>query len=134
MKRAMAAIWLCAHTLPGTAEAQDMQFALDETSETAESTVQPPPSPELSQALRAYGQARHARAAVGLQRVVEGETRGFACSDGSEQGFEELWWYDPARGAVVRYDLKWIDSPEPDFLDISYSLKHVPNDTAYIRN
>src|SRR5689334_12507022 len=56
--------------------AQDMQFGLDESGQSAPATPAAggPPSEALGNALRLYTQERYQEASVQFQRVVEGET------------------------------------------------------------
>jgi TolA-binding protein len=58
------------------AEAQDMQFGLEESGQAAPAgpPAEGPPSEALANALRLYTQERYQEAAVQFQRVVEGET------------------------------------------------------------
>jgi TolA-binding protein len=58
------------------AHAQDMQFGLDESGQSAPATPAAggPPSEALGNALRLYTQERYQEASVQFQRVVEGET------------------------------------------------------------
>jgi len=54
--------------------------------------------------------------------VLEGETTRLKCANRRSRSFNETWLYDAALGAVVQYELKWVNNPVPG-MDLSYSLK-----------
>jgi hypothetical protein len=53
--------------------------------------------------------------------VLEGKTTKFRCPANQKRSFTETWLYDAGLGAVVRYELKWANSPVPD-QDVAYTL------------
>ena len=54
--------------------------------------------------------------------VLKGETRKLNCSTGAKRGFDEEWWYDPALGAVVHYEIAWGTTQTSEFLNFNYDL------------
>ena len=46
--------------------------------------------------------------------VLEGETTKLKCDANRKRSFTETWLYDAGLGAVVSYELKWVNSPVPD--------------------
>jgi hypothetical protein len=69
-------LWLGCMGMVLPVHAQDMQFGLDESGQSAPAGAPAggPPSEALGNALRLYTQERYQEAAVQFQRVVEGET------------------------------------------------------------
>jgi hypothetical protein len=69
-------VWLVWVSSVLPTHAQDMQFGLEESGQTAPAgpPAEGPPSEALANALRLYTQERYQEAAVQFQRVVEGET------------------------------------------------------------
>ena len=60
--------------------------------------------------------------------VLEGETRDLNCDDpgqGERRGFNEVWWYNPALGAIVHFEIAWVDTLSSPFLDFKYDLVRV---------
>ena len=53
--------------------------------------------------------------------VVEGRTVRLWCPNGTTQGFNEVWWYDPGSATVVHYEIEWVDSASTG-MDFEYSL------------
>ena len=56
--------------------------------------------------------------------VLKGETRNLKCirDDQQPRGFDEVWWYNPALGATVHYEISWIGTETKPFLDFEYDL------------
>lgn len=75
----MACLSMAASVAASAANAQDMQFGVEETAGPAAAPAGPPaegpPSDALANALRLYTQERYEEGAVQFQRVVEGETQ-----------------------------------------------------------
>lgn len=87
MGRWIVVVTLCGVLAPYAANAQDMEFNIEETGQPPAPPAEGPPSEALANALRLYQQERYQEAAVQFQRVVEGETQDAAANVQKAQFF-----------------------------------------------
>jgi len=71
----VASLMLSGALVAPRAQAQDMDFSIDETGQPPAPPAEGPPSEALANALRLYQSENYPAAAVQFQRVVEGESQ-----------------------------------------------------------